>query len=96
MTVPRKSRSSSGAVMGISSARSRPDPPADDRCADQPGQRDGPGCPGTRYPDAIWPDRWHRTYPMCAACWQTTRQVASQRRPGLVIWDTTSPARRLK
>jgi len=33
---------------------------------------------------------------MCAACWQTTRQVASQRRPGLVIWDTTSPARRLK
>lgn len=49
---------------------------------------------GTRYPDALWPDCWYHTYPMCAACWQTTRHIATQCRPGLVIRDTTSlPAR---
>jgi hypothetical protein len=44
---------------------------------------------GARYPGAIWPDCWHRTCPMCAACWQITRHVAQARRPGLGITDTT-------
>lgn len=41
---------------------------------------------GTRWhPDALWPDSWGRTYAMCAECWDSTRQVAHNHRPGLII-----------
>ena len=49
------------------------------------------GALGTRWPDALWPGSWHQSYPMCAQCWQTTRQVAQHARPALVICDATSP-----
>ncbi len=39
--------------------------------------------------DALWPDTWGHTYPMCGECWDTTRQVAQHARPGLVIAGTT-------
>jgi hypothetical protein len=38
---------------------------------------------------ALWLEAWGRSYPMCVACWDATRQVARARRPGLVITDTT-------
>lgn len=38
---------------------------------------------------AVWMESWGRSYPMCAPCWEATRQVAQARRPGLVITDTT-------
>ncbi len=40
---------------------------------------------------ALWPDCWGRSYPLCAACWQTTRQIAARTRPHLVIKDLTCP-----
>lgn len=44
--------------------------------------------------DALWPDSWGRSYPMCGECFDTTRQIAQHARPGLVITDTTrAPAR---
>jgi hypothetical protein len=46
---------------------------------------------GTRYADVLWPECWHRSYPLCPLCWQAIRQVAGQRRPALVIRDITSP-----
>ena len=49
---------------------------------------------GTRFADELWPECWHRSYPMCAPCWQATRRAASRRRPALVIRDTTGPAAR--
>ena len=42
---------------------------------------------GTRHAGALWPECWHRGYPMCGPCWQATREAAAQRRPGLVICD---------
>jgi hypothetical protein len=40
--------------------------------------------------DAVWPECWGKSYPMCGPCWEATRQVAQARRPGLVITDTTT------
>lgn len=42
--------------------------------------------------NALWPDTWHKSYPMCTECWQLTEEVAAGRRPGLSIRDTTQPA----
>ena len=48
---------------------------------------------GTRWRrDALWQDSWGRSYPMCAECWDTTRRIARQARPGLVVTDATRPA----
>ena len=44
-----------------------------------------------RQPDAVFPDCWGRSYPMCAECWQAARAVAQARRPALVV-TSTSPA----
>ena len=41
--------------------------------------------------DAVWPQSWGRCYQMCSECWDSTRQVAQARRPGLVITDTRPP-----
>ena len=41
--------------------------------------------------DAVWPETWGHFYLMCDECWDTTRQVAQHRRPGLVITDTPPP-----
>lgn len=35
--------------------------------------------------DAVWPETWDHSYPMCSECWDLTRQVAQRRRPSLVI-----------
>jgi hypothetical protein len=32
------------------------------------------------------------SYPMCAACWEHSRQVAIKYRPGLAVIDATGPA----
>jgi hypothetical protein len=32
------------------------------------------------------------SYPMCAACWEHSRQVAIKYRPGLAVIDHTGPA----
>jgi len=46
-------------------------------------------------PGARWPESWGRSCPMCATCWDDTRQVAVKYRPRLVICDITrSPASR--
>jgi hypothetical protein len=46
---------------------------------------------GTRWhPDALWQDCWGRSYPLCAECWDTVRQIAANRRPGLVITQAAS------
>jgi hypothetical protein len=47
---------------------------------------------GTRHADGLWPECWHRSYPMCGPCWQGTRREAAARRPGLVIRETTGRA----
>ena len=48
---------------------------------------------GTRWQrDALWQDSWGRSYAMCPECWGTTRQVAQNARPGLVITGTTGGA----
>jgi hypothetical protein len=42
---------------------------------------------------ALWRECWHRPVPMCAACWESSRQVAVKYRAGLVVIDATrSPA----
>jgi hypothetical protein len=38
---------------------------------------------------ALWPESWGHAVPMCAGCWEQTRQVAVKYRPGLVIRDCT-------
>lgn len=48
---------------------------------------------GTRYPDALWPECWHRSYPMCAQCWRITREAAETCRAALVIQDARPSAR---
>lgn len=40
---------------------------------------------------SLWPECWGRSYPMCGACWESTCQIASKARPGLVIEDRTQP-----
>ena len=42
--------------------------------------------------DALWPETWGHTYPMCSECWEAAREVAQARRPALVITGTTTPA----
>jgi len=44
-----------------------------------------------RYHDALWPECWGRSYALCTECWDTVRQIAAGRRPGLVITEATSP-----
>jgi len=44
-----------------------------------------------RYHDALWPECWGRSYALCTECWDTVRQIAQGRRPGLVITEATSP-----
>jgi hypothetical protein len=43
-------------------------------------------------PQALWPECWGRTYPMCGQCWDDARQFAQKRRPGLVIHDHRAPS----
>ena len=40
-------------------------------------------------PAALWQESWHEPVPMCAGCWDSNRQVAVKRRPGLVVVDAT-------
>lgn len=48
---------------------------------------------GTRWQrDALWQDSWGRSFAMCSECWDTTRQVAENARPGLVVTDTRKGA----
>jgi len=44
--------------------------------------------------NALWQDSWGRSYPLCSECWDTMRQIAQSRRPGLVITDTRDTATR--
>ena len=49
---------------------------------------------GTRWQkDALWQDLWGRSFPLCGECWQVAREVAGARRPGLVVTETSHPAR---
>jgi hypothetical protein len=50
--------------------------------------------PGFRMNDrgALWPRSWGCRVPMCRGCWDLTRQVAVEYRPGLVIRDLSMPA----
>ncbi len=38
---------------------------------------------------ALWRESWGQSYPMCATCWDSSRQVAVKYRPGLVVFDAT-------
>jgi hypothetical protein len=40
---------------------------------------------------ALWRESWGTPVPMCAACWDSSRQVAVRYRPGLVIIDAAGP-----
>jgi hypothetical protein len=40
--------------------------------------------------DALWPETWGHSYPMCTECWDHTRQIAQRHRPSLAITDTQS------
>jgi hypothetical protein len=46
---------------------------------------------GTLYllDEALWPETWGCSYPFCGECWDTVRQLAQRKRPGLVIHDAT-------
>ena len=46
---------------------------------------------GMRSTCVLWPECWHRSYPLCPLCWQAIREVAGQRRPALVIRGITGP-----
>jgi len=35
----------------------------------------------------LWPDAWGRSVPMCTGCWEQTRALVIECRPGLVIRD---------
>lgn len=51
--------------------------------------------PGASYHarGALWRESWGVPVPMCAACWDSSRQVAVRYRPGLAVIDATgSPA----
>jgi hypothetical protein len=52
---------------------------------------------GTRWHrDALWQDSWGRSYAMCNQCWDVTRQVVQNHRPGLIITQATSPPPRFQ
>ena len=38
---------------------------------------------------ALWRECWGRSYPLCGACWEHSRQVAAGYRPVRVIIDAT-------
>jgi hypothetical protein len=44
-----------------------------------------------RYHGALWPECWGRSYALCGECWDTVRQIAQGRRPGLVITEASGP-----
>lgn len=44
---------------------------------------------GSYSPDALWPQSWGLSFPMCGPCWDTARQVAERARPDLIIRDMT-------
>jgi hypothetical protein len=52
----------------------------------------GPMGAPDRHREALWLEAWGKPCPMCAPCWEATRQVAQAHRPGLVITDTRTPA----
>jgi len=37
----------------------------------------------------LWPESWGQSVPMCGECWEQTRLLAIERRPGLAIHDLT-------
>jgi hypothetical protein len=49
----------------------------------------GPMGTADEYRAALWLEAWGKSYPMCAPCWEATRQVAQAHRPALVITSTT-------
>jgi hypothetical protein len=53
----------------------------------------GPMGTPDQHRQALWLETWGKPYPMCAPCWEATRQVAQARRPALVITGTTTRAR---
>ena len=38
---------------------------------------------------ALWRESWGQSYPMCGACWNSSRQVAITYRPRLIVRDLT-------
>jgi hypothetical protein len=38
---------------------------------------------------ALWRECWGRSYLLCGACWDQSRQVAARYRPALVVIDIT-------
>jgi hypothetical protein len=49
---------------------------------------------GTLFTDGLWPECWHRSYPMCGPCWQATCRAAGRRRPALIVRGTAGPPAR--
>jgi hypothetical protein len=49
--------------------------------------------PGASYHarGALWRESRGKAVPMCAACWDSCRQVAIRYRPGLAVIDLTRP-----
>ena len=39
--------------------------------------------------ECLWRECWGRSYPMCSACWETTRQIAQKARPHVVVRDAS-------
>ena len=49
---------------------------------------------GTLFTDGLWPECWHRSYPMCGPCWQATHCAAVRRRPALIVRGAAGPPAR--
>jgi hypothetical protein len=41
---------------------------------------------------ALWPEAWGHAVPICAGCWEQSRQVAVKYRPALAVCDDTASA----
>ena len=41
---------------------------------------------------ALWLECWGRSYPLCGACWEQSRQVVVKHRPALLVIEATGPA----
>ena len=41
--------------------------------------------------ECLWRECWGRSYPMCAACWESSRQIVKKARPQLVIHQGSEP-----
>jgi hypothetical protein len=52
------------------------------------GVLNDPGA-GYHHRGTLWRESWHKPVPMCATCWDSSRQVAVKYRPGLVVIDAT-------